>query len=92
MNHYTYRVAWSPQHGEYVGSCLELPFLRREGATAQEAIGAIEAAVDYYIEDPGGETLPTPMADRSYSGTIVVRTSRSCTASSPWKPPSRGCR
>jgi predicted HicB family RNase H-like nuclease len=77
VNHYTYRVAWSPLHGEYVGSCLELPFLRREGATAQVAIGAIEAAVDQYIQNTNacGEPPPKPMADRSYSGTIVVRTS-----------------
>lgn len=38
MNHYTYRVAWSPYHGQYVGTCLELPFMRYEAPTAQEAI------------------------------------------------------
>jgi predicted HicB family RNase H-like nuclease len=77
VNHYTYRVAWSPHHGEYVGSCLEMPFLRREGRTAQEAITAIEAAVDRFLEyaPACGEKPPTPMAERSYSGTIVVRTS-----------------
>jgi len=77
VNHYTYRIGWSPYLGEYVGSCLELPFLRREAPTAQEAVTAIEAAVDRYIEatQACGETLPTPMADRSYSATIVVRTS-----------------
>lgn len=77
MNHYTYRVAWSPYHGQYVGACLELPFMRYEAPTAQEAIEAVETAVDRHIEimRNTGETLPTPMADRNYSGTIVVRTS-----------------
>lgn len=77
MNHYTYRVAWSPYHGEYVGSCLELPFMRRVAPTAQEAIEAVETAVDRHIEIMlnTGEAPPTPMADRSYSGTIVIRTS-----------------
>ncbi|ETB30393.1 pilus biosynthesis protein HicB [Mycobacterium avium subsp. hominissuis 10-4249] len=77
VNHYTYRVAWSPYLGEYVGTCLELPYVRRQGGTAQEAMGAIEEAVDWYIAsaESSGETLPTPMADRHYSGTIVVRTS-----------------
>ncbi|RAU96705.1 toxin-antitoxin system HicB family antitoxin [Mycobacterium colombiense] len=77
MNHYTYRVAWSPYHGHYVGTCLELPFMRREAPTAQEAIGEIETAVDRHVEImlSTGETVPTAMADRRYSGTIVIRTS-----------------
>ncbi len=78
MNHYTYRVAWSPHLGEYSGSCVEMPFLRREAPTAQEATAAIEAAVDEHVaamQGCGGDTPPTPIADRSYSGTIVVRTS-----------------
>ncbi|MEB4211432.1 type II toxin-antitoxin system HicB family antitoxin [Mycobacterium sp. 94-17] len=77
MNHYTYRVAWSPYHGQYVGTCLELPFMRREAATSQEAVEAVETAVDRHIQIllNDGETPPTPMADRRYSGTIVIRTS-----------------
>jgi len=27
MNHYIYRAEWSREHDEYVGRCLELPFL-----------------------------------------------------------------
>lgn len=77
MNHYTYRVAWSPYHRQYVGTCLELPFMRREAATAQEAVVEVETAVDRHVEIMlnAGETPPTPMADRNYSGTIVIRTS-----------------
>jgi hypothetical protein len=29
VNHYTYRAEWSSEHGEYVGRCLELPWLSR---------------------------------------------------------------
>jgi hypothetical protein len=78
VNHYTYRVGWSPHHGEYSGSCVEMPFLRREAPTAQAATAAIEAAVDEHVaamQGCGGDTPPMPIADRSYSGTIVVRTS-----------------
>ena len=77
VNHYTYRVAWSPHHREYSGSCVEMPFLRREAPTAQEATAAIEAAVDDHVAalQGCGDTPPMPIADRSYSGTIVVRTS-----------------
>jgi predicted HicB family RNase H-like nuclease len=54
-----------------------MPYLRREAPTAQEATTAIEAAVDEHVAamQGCGETPPTPIADRSYSGTIVVRTS-----------------
>ena len=27
MNRYTYRAEWSSEHSEYVGRCLELPWL-----------------------------------------------------------------
>jgi len=77
VNRYTYRIEWSPLYDEYVGSCLELPFLRRQAPTAQEAITAIQTAVDEHIDciQKLGETPPTPMTVRSYSGTFVVRTS-----------------
>jgi predicted HicB family RNase H-like nuclease len=54
-----------------------MPFLRREAPTAQEATAAIEAAVDEHVAglQECGAAPPTPIADRSYSGTIVVRTS-----------------
>jgi predicted HicB family RNase H-like nuclease len=77
VNHYTYRVGWSPHHREYSGTCVEMPFLRREAPTAQEAVAAIEAAVDEHVAAVRqcGDTPPLPIADRRYSGTIVVRTS-----------------
>ncbi len=54
-----------------------MPYLRREAPTAQEATAAIESAVDEHVAtlQRCGDTPPTPFADRSYSGTIVVRTS-----------------
>ena len=77
MNDYTYRVGWSAPHGEYIGTCLELPHLWRKAPTAQEATVAIEAAVDEHVAllQEYGDTPPTPIADRNFSGTIVVRTS-----------------
>jgi predicted HicB family RNase H-like nuclease len=54
-----------------------MPYLRREAPTAPEATAAIEAAVDEHVAGLQllGNAPPTPIADRSYSGTIVVRTS-----------------
>ena len=77
VNPYTYRVEWSPHYHQYVGACVELPHLRREAPTAREAVEAIEQAVTEHVEclRRCGDTPPTPLSERRYSGTIVVRTS-----------------
>jgi predicted HicB family RNase H-like nuclease len=77
VNRYTYRADWSRHHEEYVGSCIELPSLSRRAPTPREAIGDTEVAVDQFVADlqACGETPPTPLTARSYSGTFVVRTS-----------------
>ncbi len=77
MNRYTYRAEWSHNYDQYVGVCVELPYLRREALTAPQAVAAIEEAVNDHVDDlrACGESAPTPLSQRSYSGTIVVRTS-----------------
>nr|WP_235653506.1 hypothetical protein [Mycolicibacter icosiumassiliensis] len=45
MNHYTYRAEWSREHDEYVGRCLELPFLKQWAPTLREAIAGVERRV-----------------------------------------------
>ncbi len=78
MNRYTYRVEWSAERDEYVGVCVELPSLSCYAPTMHEAVARIEKEVDRYVDDlrAYGDTVPTPLAERKYSGTIVVRTSR----------------
>ncbi len=51
--------------------------MRRQAPTAQQAITEIQAAVDEHVAGMQnlGETPPTPLAERSFSGTFVVRTS-----------------
>ena len=77
MNHYTYRAEWSPEHGEYVAQCIELPWLSRWAPALQEATAAIEQAVDEFIAErkADGEEVPAPITERQYSGKFVVRTS-----------------
>ncbi|MBW0017566.1 MAG: type II toxin-antitoxin system HicB family antitoxin [Mycobacterium sp.] len=77
MNHYTYRVEWSPEYEEYFARCIELPTVVRQAPTRQGAITEIETAVDEFVDamQACGETPPQPFAERNYSGTIVVRTS-----------------
>ena len=78
MNRYTYRAEWCLTHDEYIATCTELPFLTRRAPTGQEAIAAIEAAVDEHLKDmqASGEEVPPPLTERNFSGAFVVRTSR----------------
>ncbi|CQD06016.1 HicB family protein [Mycobacterium lentiflavum] len=78
VNHYTYRAEWSPDYDEYIGVCLELPFLQERAPTAHGAIAAITATVDQRLVEMQEleQPVPPPLSERSYSGTFVVRTSR----------------
>ncbi len=54
-----------------------MPFVSRRARTAYEAVAEVEQAVDEYVTAmrTRGEDPPTPLTERNYSGTIVVRTS-----------------
>lgn len=74
-DHYTYRVTWSAEDEEHVGLCLEFPSLSWMASTPEEAFSGILALVQDVLADmrANGETLPDPLADRSYSGRFLVR-------------------
>jgi len=74
VNHYTYRAEWSSEHGEYVGRCLELPWLSQWAPTMQQAIADVAQAVDAYLAECEGDA-PPPITERQFSGKFVVRTS-----------------
>ncbi|MGD7706570.1 type II toxin-antitoxin system HicB family antitoxin [Microlunatus sp. Y2014] len=73
--HYTYRVRWSPEDGEYVGTVAELPSLSWLAETQSDAFDGIRRLVDEVLDDmvTTGETLPEAIADRPYSGKFQVR-------------------
>lgn len=77
VGHYTFRAEWSRHYNEYVGVCVELPYLRSEAPTAPEAVAAIEAALAEHLNSlrTCGDPIPTPLSERNYSGTFSVRTS-----------------
>jgi predicted HicB family RNase H-like nuclease len=77
VNRYAYRVEWSPDEKAYLGACIEMPSLKRAAPTAEQAIADLTGAVDQHVQDlqACGEEAPTPLSERSYSGTFVVRTS-----------------
>jgi predicted RNase H-like HicB family nuclease len=93
VNRYTYRLEWSPHYDEYIGSCLEFPYVRGQAPTPQQALSDITAAIDEYLADMKelGEPPPPSITDRPYSGTFVVRTSSECTGGSRARPRRNAC-
>ena len=73
--HYTYRVSWSPEDGEYVATVAEMPSLSCLDASEDAAFAGIRSLVRDVVEDMArrGEEPPTALADRAYSGRFVVR-------------------
>ncbi len=75
IDHYTYRVTWSAEDGEHVGSCTEFPSLSWLSKTPEEALKGIRKLVTQVAEDmqATGETVPTPLSEKRYSGEFRVR-------------------
>ena len=75
IEHYTYRVTWSREDSEYLGSCTEFPSLSWLASTQEEALAGIRQVVTEVVTDmqANGEPLPEPLADKHYSGEFRVR-------------------
>jgi len=73
--HYTYRITWSEEDNEYVGLCTEFPSLSWLAATRTAALEGIEKLVSEMINDllAQGETPPQALAERVFSGKLVLR-------------------
>ncbi len=74
-DHYTYRVTWSEEDGEYVGLCAEYPGLSHLAMTRGEALEGISALVRDVANDlvANGEPIPEPLSERHFSGKFMVR-------------------
>ncbi|PPD49232.1 MAG: toxin-antitoxin system HicB family antitoxin [Methylobacter sp.] len=75
IDHYTYRLTWSPEDNEHIGLCTEFPSLSWLAPSQEEALAGIRQVVAEVIADmqSNGETIPTPLADKHYSGEFRVR-------------------
>ena len=75
IDHYTYRVTWSSEDGEFVGLCAEFPLLSWLSGSQEEAFSGIRELVSDCVADmhSNSERVPEPMADRVYSGKFMVR-------------------
>ena len=74
-DHYTYRVSWSPEDGEYVGTCAEFPSLSWLAKTSSAALAGIGRVVAEVVADlrASGEPVPVPLSEKKYSGEFRVR-------------------
>jgi predicted HicB family RNase H-like nuclease len=75
INHYTYRITWSPEDQEHVGLCTEFPSLSWLAQTPEEALAGMRKLVTKVVADmkKHKEPIPVPLADRPYSGQFKVR-------------------
>ena len=75
IDHYTYRVTWSPEDNEHVGLCIEFPSLSWLAATPEAALAGIRQVVTEVVTDmqASSELIPKPLAEKHYSGEFRVR-------------------
>lgn len=75
VDHYTYRVHWSPEDDLYVGTVAELPSLSWLAPDQTGALTGIKSvASDTVAElESDGEPVPPALVDRNYSGKFIVR-------------------
>jgi predicted HicB family RNase H-like nuclease len=75
IDHYTYRVTWSAEDVEHLGLCAEFPSLSWLAKTPEAALKGIRKVVATVVADmqAGGEELPVPLAEKTYSGQFRVR-------------------
>jgi len=75
IDHYTYRLTWSPEDNEHIGLCTEFPSLSWLAPTQEAALAGIRQMVAEAVADmqAGGEPIPEPLAEKHYSGEFRVR-------------------
>ena len=75
IQHYTYRVTWSPEDNEHVALCAEFPSLSWLAKTPESALKGIQKVVADVVADmlASGEAVPDALSERNYSGEFRVR-------------------
>jgi len=74
-DHYTYRVTWSEEDGEYVGLCAEFQSLSWLAPSPETALQGIRQVVADVVADMQAsvEPVPEPLASKKFSGKFMVR-------------------
>ena len=61
LNHYTYRVTWSPEDNELLGLCVEFPSLSWLAETPELALAGIRQVVADVAGDLQSNAIPSPI-------------------------------
>ncbi|MBI4967935.1 MAG: type II toxin-antitoxin system HicB family antitoxin [Rhodospirillales bacterium] len=72
---YTYRVTWSAEDRDYVGTCAEFPSLSWLDGDENKAFRGIRRLVRRVVSDlrAEDEAVPEPLSERRFSGKLQVR-------------------
>ncbi len=75
VEHYTYRVFWSPEDKEFVGVCAEFPSLSHLAKKQSDALEGIRDLVVFVVADlaKAKRVIPEPLTTQDYSGNLRVR-------------------
>jgi len=75
VERYTYRVSWSEEDQEHVGTCLELPSVSWLAGSRNEALDGIYRVARDVVGNmlQSNEEPPGPVSARRYSGQFKVR-------------------
>ena len=75
IQHYTYRVTWSPEDNEHVALCAEFPSLSWLAKSPESALKGIQKLVADVVAEmlASGEAVPDALAEKNYSGEFRVR-------------------
>lgn len=76
FDRYSYRLTWSEEDQEFLGLCAEFPSLSWLDKDRHAAFEGIIGLVKEVVADmeANGEKVPQPIAEKSYSGKFMVRT------------------
>ena len=68
-DHYTYRVTWSEEDGEYVGLCAEFQSLSWLASEPEAALQEIRQLIADVVADlhANAEPIPEPLVTKKYS-------------------------
>ena len=63
-DHFTYRVTWSEEDGDYIGLCAEFPSLSWLASEPEAALQGIRQVVAEVVADlqASGDDVPEPLA------------------------------
>ena len=77
IDRYCYRITWSEEDEEYVGTCIEFPSLSWLDESPENTLSGIRSVVSDSIKDMAetGEDIPTPLSTKKFSGKFMVRVS-----------------